>query len=218
MRSRVPDAMDDLDAFSLLDLPLELDHWLLDGPIASATGSAALIHSEGAPIALERTPSAPLATEAIDASDGLRATPAPTLTELKWEQEQEQEQERAPPAKRVRRGKSSSQRQKEEIASLREEASELQAQAARLRHVDPALTEENPCSVLALHGAGTHSVWVDIATRQHGEEKRAKEANAKLRDALATHAKFVRRLDRVLRKAEVERELNVPLLLLLVCD
>jgi len=190
-------AMDDMDALSLL----ELDYWLLDAPATLPVEDSALVRVQGGEIPQQPTPTALQRTEAANASERQRLEACQAPTGLQRLQGRDHADE--PPPKKVKRGKSSSQRQKEEIMLLRQQAVELQAQAARLRGVDTVLTSDGASAAMVLDTAYVHSMWLDVAKRQQNEEKRAKEANAKLRDALKAHTKFVRRLDRVLRKAAV---------------
>lgn len=186
-----------MDALSLL----ELDQWLLSVPTALPLEGAALVQSQGDEIPQQSTPTALHDAESANASDCRRPEPCQVLTKLQRLEDREHADQ--PPSKKAKRGKSSSQRQKEQIALLRQQAAELQTLASRLRGMDTALTSDGSSASMTINTANTHSMWLDVAKRQQDEEKRVKETNAKLRGALVTHAKFVQRLDRVLRKAAV---------------
>lgn len=179
-------AMDDLDELLLLGMPLEPVHWPLSSP-----GTPSSTHGG--------------AESSSSSTDSVTHTRSPATPAKRGHDEpgRDEEQERKATAKRVRAGKSSSQKQREEIARLRQQASELQAQIARLRGMDPASLDQSGSDALAANGPTALSKWVGITRRQQQEEKRAEETNAKLRDELREHSKYVRRLSRLLRKSKV---------------
>ncbi|KAF1321435.1 hypothetical protein FI667_g11895, partial [Globisporangium splendens] len=94
--------------------------------------------------------------------------------------------------------KTSSQRQREEIAYLRGKVRELEGMLESVK--DNPVSKEFHVTALPHNAAPVDSAWVTIAKRQLDHKNRAEDENTWLRERLASEIRFVRSLKRMLRK------------------
>ncbi|KAF1321434.1 hypothetical protein FI667_g11896, partial [Globisporangium splendens] len=97
--------------------------------------------------------------------------------------------------------RTSCQRQREEIAYLRDRVQELEGTLESIKsQVEETGADESAVAVVPDSGDPVDSVWATIAKRQLEQKNRAKVENLLLRERLVGEIRFVRSLKRMLRK------------------
>ncbi|KAF1321464.1 hypothetical protein FI667_g11894, partial [Globisporangium splendens] len=152
-----------------------------------------IIGESTTPLHLQQTP---LRLQSV-ASDGDSVKVSSSQTGV----EDAAEQECSMPKK-----KTSSQRQRDEIANLRARVRELEGTLEMIKDgIAEAASNE---SVVAALPRGPVQVWAAAVRRQLERKNRAKDENALLRKKLAGEVRFAKSLDRILRKRKVRESRN----------
>ncbi|KAG2789890.1 hypothetical protein PC129_g16645 [Phytophthora cactorum] len=132
-----------------------------------------------------------------------------------------------PPKKKGKTNKSTSQRQKEELAYLREKSEQLEAELETLKQRNREELERQQREEGQMHGrecgamstamvttsldefgAPAPSLWERIAKRQREEKAKAEVENVKLREMVQSQMRLVKSFERLLRKRRIWDQLQ----------